>query len=281
MTETDQRKAGIVGVFDRSAESYDQVGVDFFTPIGRRLAEHAAVRPGERLLDLGCGRGAALLPAARAVGPTGTATGIDLAPTMVRLTGAAAAAQGLSWVDVRVGDAEAPDLPDASVDLVLASLVIFMLPDPVRALASYMRLLRPGGRLAFSTFSTYDERYETALKVLRGYLPEDTPAPRIPEDSPFRDAESIGALLAGAGFTDVLHTEATFHSRFRDFAHWTDWTWSHGGRATLEKIPEQRLPEALAATEAALADGYQAGGGFTITTGVRFTRARLVSGAGH
>ncbi len=79
----EQMKAGVAGVFDRAAATYDQVGVDFFRPIGRFLVSRTAPRPGERILDLGCGRGASALPAAEAVGPTGAVLATDLAPTMV------------------------------------------------------------------------------------------------------------------------------------------------------------------------------------------------------
>ena len=55
-------------VYDDVADVYDTTGVEFFTPLGRRLVEQAGMREGERVLDIGCGRGAVLLPAAEAVG---------------------------------------------------------------------------------------------------------------------------------------------------------------------------------------------------------------------
>ncbi len=72
----DQRSA-VVGVFDRAAATYDRVGVDLFGPIAERLVEELDPRPGKRLLDVGCGRGAVLLRAAARVGPSGTLDGVD------------------------------------------------------------------------------------------------------------------------------------------------------------------------------------------------------------
>src|SRR5687768_2643315 len=120
--------AGIAGVFDRAADSYDAVGVPWFGPIAAGLAEELDVRPGERVLDIGCGRGAALVPLARSTGATGSALGIDLAPRMVERTAEDVA--DLPWVEVRVGDASAPDLPTSSYDVVSSCLVLFFLPDP-------------------------------------------------------------------------------------------------------------------------------------------------------
>jgi ubiquinone/menaquinone biosynthesis C-methylase UbiE len=75
----DQRER-IAAMFDQVADSYDQVGVELFQPIADRLVHILAPRPGERALDLGCGRGAALLRLAAGVGPTGRALGMDLVP---------------------------------------------------------------------------------------------------------------------------------------------------------------------------------------------------------
>jgi len=85
--------------FDRAAETYDRVGVDLFQPIAARLLEGLEPKVGERVLDIGCGRGAVLVPLAAAVGRTGRATGLDLAPQMVAAAADEAARAGLD-VDV-------------------------------------------------------------------------------------------------------------------------------------------------------------------------------------
>ena len=91
----DQRER-VAAVFDRAAETYDRVGVDLFQPIAARLVEESGPKVGERVIDIGCGRGAALLPLAAAVGPTGRAIGLDLAPQMVAATASEAAQAGLA-----------------------------------------------------------------------------------------------------------------------------------------------------------------------------------------
>src|SRR4051794_13463209 len=148
---------GIAGVFDRAADTYDDVGVPWFRPIAAGLVDELAVAPGERVLDVGCGRGAALAPLARATGPGGDALGIDPAPRMVELTARALA--GLPQVQVRVGDARAPALPPSSFDVVASCLVLFFLPDPASALAAWRRLLVQEGRIGVTTFGAQDERW--------------------------------------------------------------------------------------------------------------------------
>ncbi|WP_422774897.1 class I SAM-dependent methyltransferase [Plantactinospora sp. WMMC1484] len=237
--------------------------------MARELVRRAHLRPGERVLDVGCGRGAVLLPAAHAVGPTGGVVGIDLAPTMVELARADVAAAGLTQVRVEVADAEAPPLPAADFDAVLAGLVVFMLPAPLDALHAYRRLLRPGGRLGFTTFAAHDPRFNEALRALAQHLPEEhRRPPTADQERLFGSAESVAALLDAAGFEQVTVDEVPFESRFRDVDHWTAWAWSHGARALLERVPADRLPAALADASRVLAP---TGGDLVLTTTVRFT----------
>ncbi|GAA3351713.1 hypothetical protein GCM10020358_82470 [Amorphoplanes nipponensis] len=253
---------GVVGTFDQAAASYDSVGVDFFTPMGSELVRRAAVRPGEHVLDVGCGRGAVLLSAAAAAGPTGRVVGIDLAPAMVELTRAATAS--LPGVSVRVGDAGAPDFPPGSFDVVTAGLVLFFLPDLPAALAAYRRLLRPGGRLAFSSFVAFDPRYERAMKALAAHTgtPRRDPAPGV-----FGSEESLRAALGA--FSAVRVTEFTQVSRFADVGHWLTWVASHGGRAVVAKVPPDRLAAATADAAAELAAARADDGAIHLTTTIR------------
>lgn len=266
-------KRGIAAVFDRGAETYDQVGVDFFTPAARDLVARAGLRAGERVLDLGTGRGAVLFAAAEAVGPSGRAVGIDVAGRMAELTQAEAAARGFGNVTVAQGDAERPDFPDASFDAVLAGLVIFFLPDPDAALTRYAALLAPGGRLAFTTFGKSDDHHDAAMKAIGSFVPDTSPERRM-RQGPFANRESIAEILARHGFSEPSIDEVTYESRFADPDHFMSWLWSHGGRYTLERVPADRLDEATAAAKAAFEPARTPSGDYAIQTGIRFTIAR-------
>lgn len=73
----------MAALFGSVAGTYDAVGVDLFQPVAAGLVDALDPRPGERALDVGCGRGAVLLRLGRAVGAGGSVTGIDLSPRMV------------------------------------------------------------------------------------------------------------------------------------------------------------------------------------------------------
>ena len=229
--------SGIAGVFDRAADTYDAVGVPWFAPIAAGLVEELAVRPGERVLDVGCGRGAALVPLAHATGAGGHALGLDLAPRMVERTAADVA--DLPWVQVRVGDATAPDVPPASYDVVSCCLVLFFLPDPAAAVRAQAAALVPGGRLGVTTFGRQDERWKQVDAVFAPYLPPGMRDARTSgRQGPFASDEGMEELLRQAGLTAVRTAHREVTARFANPQQWLDFSWSHGQRAMWEAVPE-------------------------------------------
>ncbi len=110
--------------------------------------ELAAPRPGERLVDLGCGRGGDLLRAAALVGPEGRATGVDATPRMV--AAARERTAGLANASVVQGDLAAVPLPDGCAEVVVSNCAINHAPDKAAVYREVARLLAPGGRLVVS-----------------------------------------------------------------------------------------------------------------------------------
>lgn len=102
---------------------------------------------GEVVLDIGSGAGTDLLLAARHVGPTGRAIGVDMTVEMIERALEAAGRLGLAHVEVRRGDAESLPVEDASVDVVISNGVLNLVPDKLAAFREIARVLRPGGRL--------------------------------------------------------------------------------------------------------------------------------------
>ena len=118
----------------------------------RMTVDNALIKPGESVLDIGCGTGeVALLAKVRA--KAGKVFGIDPAPEMIAVAQNKAARKKLD-VDFRVGVIEALPFPDASIDVVTSSLMMHHLPDDLKArgLAEIYRVLKPGGRLLIADF---------------------------------------------------------------------------------------------------------------------------------
>ena len=240
----------VAQVFDMLASTYDQTGVAFFTPVGRKLVELLAARPGERCLDVGCGRGAVTLPLAAAVGPEGSVNGIDLSAGMLQEARALATEAGLANVSLDVGDAgDLSSLP-ADFDVVASSLVIFFLPEPAAALRTWVQRLRPGGRIGLVTFGVEDGASKALIDLLDPYVPPAYRDPKtVAEDSPFTSDSGMELLLTDAGARDVSTTVVPTTIEFDDVEHWQRFSLSTGQRAMWMRMPEEDKPRIMAQAE--------------------------------
>jgi SAM-dependent methyltransferase len=237
--------------FQEAAPGYDTAGVAFFAPVAARLVELAALPPGARVLDAGCGAGAVLLPAAVAVGPAGHVTGIDLAEGMLSRTAAEARRQGLSWVTVQHADAGAPPLPAGTFDAVLASNVLGFLPEPARAARNYLDLLADGGIFAFTWNIAEDPRWLAVFDAAEAYLPDPAAGfSAFLHRWPFESVPAMETMLADSGYAGVSTVVEQVPLRYREPEQWWTSSWNQAPRMIWQHIPEADRP---AARHAALA----------------------------
>ena len=138
---------------DEDAERYDQVsaGVDehshLLRPVVQRMIAFAALEPGERLLDVGCGTGVIANQAARRIGPKGRVVGLDISEGMLARAKAEAIRRGVqAWVRYQVGDAETLPFVDGSFDCAMCLFTFMHLSRPQHAINDLYRVLSPGGR---------------------------------------------------------------------------------------------------------------------------------------
>ena len=174
-------------------------------PIGRALLDHAGLKPGDRVADIGCGAGANTLDIARAVGPGGFVTGIDIAPMLIDKARERLAGSGLDHVDVQLADAERATPPGAPCDRLFSRFGVMFFDDSLAAFANLRRWLKPGGRLAFSCWAAPERN--PWITLVGGVIARHGPVPQRGPDAPgpFRlaDAEATRALLEEAGFDDI------------------------------------------------------------------------------
>lgn len=154
----------------------------------------ADLHPGEVVLDLGSGAGGDVLLSAKRVAPGGRAIGLDMTEEMVTLARRNATDAGVQNVEFLRGYLEDVPLPDASVDVVISNCVINLAADKHIVLAEAARVLRPGGRLAFSDIiadDTMDEATNADMAAWTGCI------------AGALTATEFSSELAKAGFTDI------------------------------------------------------------------------------
>lgn len=198
----------VADVWDRQAESMD-ASMGRHGPAARRAL---AARPGERVLDLGCGPGLSAVALGSEVGPEGWVAAVDVVAEMADAARRRMTAAGTAGVAV-AADAGTADLVAVAgrgepFDAAHSRFGLMFFPEPQRAFANIYRALRPGGRLAASVWQHLDRNpwmkltTATATQIL-GIERPPLPAPGSPGPFSLADPDATRALPREAGFGDV------------------------------------------------------------------------------
>ena len=172
-------------------------GADLGLGCGNPLA-HAALKPGETVLDLGSGGGIDCFLAAREVGPTGHVIGVDMTPAMIERARGNLAKVAAANVDFRLGEIEHLPVADASVDAIISNCVVNLSPDKPQVFRDALRVLKPGGRLVVSDLVLTRELGEELRRNVDLYVGCVAGASR---------KEEYLQLMRDAGFEDVTILE--------------------------------------------------------------------------
>jgi ubiquinone/menaquinone biosynthesis C-methylase UbiE len=188
--------------WDRAAAVYERYWQRQLAPAQDRLLALAALRPGERVVDVACGTGLVTVRAAEAVGPSGLVVGTDIAGQMVARTQAAADARGLHHVRTARLDAEdLRGLPEASFDAALCALGLMYVPDPARALAEMARLLTSGGR---AVVAVWGRRERCGWAPLFEIVDARVRSEVCPLFFGLGAPDALAGALRAAGYTNVV-----------------------------------------------------------------------------
>lgn len=221
--------------YDAAADNYDAPPLGFWERHGAATVERLALAPGMRVLDLCCGSGASALPAARAVGAGGEVVGVDLAERMLDLARTKASDAGLSNVTfVRADALEFSD--DAGFDAVVCAFGVFHMPDMTAAMRHFWSLVRPGGRLAITTWAEsclepgatafWEAIHEVRPDLYKSFNPWDRIA-RI---------EAVIELYEGAGIPAPRAERVTDAQPLSQPTDWWTIVMGSGFRGTMEAL---------------------------------------------
>lgn len=177
----------------------------FFVPsIGAPLATDliglAALRPGERVLDVACGTGVVARLASQQVGSNGSVTGLDVNPGMLAVA-RTATPPGMS-IEWHEADAKAMPFPNASFDIVLCQMGLQFMADKPAALGEMRRVLLPGGRLICNVPGPTPQLFTILAEALARHVGGEA-AGFVNHVFSFHDTEEIQSIVRDAGFHDI------------------------------------------------------------------------------
>ncbi len=170
------------------------------TPAAARLVKHANVRAGQEVLDVGCGTGVVAITAARL---GAKARGVDLTPELLERARENARIAGLA-IDFSEGDVEALSFEDATFDVVLSQFGHMFAPRPDVAVTEMLRVLKPGGTIAFATWPP-ELLIGHSFRLVSKYMPP--PPPGVSPPPAWGDVAIVRERL-GSAVRDILFDRA-------------------------------------------------------------------------
>ncbi|MEQ1549044.1 MAG: methyltransferase domain-containing protein [Chakrabartia sp.] len=174
-------------------------------PIGEALLKQADFKPGERVLDIGCGGGGTTIAIAQAVAPLGDVLGIDISPDLMIASTQRANDSGASNIRFICADASTVQLADAPFDRLFSRFGSMFFAEPHNAFANLHSLLRPGARIDLAVWGPPRENLwmMEMMGVVRRYVDIPPAVPRTPGPFAFEDLDYLNEILASGGFSEA------------------------------------------------------------------------------
>lgn len=236
MVSKQETIAKIEKVFNAASDNFDDPALSFWNRFGQQTIDRLSLRPGDRILDVCCGSGASAIPAAIRVGSNGQVLGIDLAESLLELARHKSQQQGLENIEFRYGDFENLGLPSESFDAIVCVFGIFFVPDMIAAIQELWRMVRPGGKLAITSWG--EQVFEPANQIFWSTIETERPdlyRKFTPWDR-INNSASLQALLEAGGATKVKVFEEVDTHKLTSPEDW--WTIVLGGgfRGTIDQL---------------------------------------------
>lgn len=216
----EEARAKSLAIWNEMAQGWDRKSQylwDTSRKVGEWMVDRLSLQPGQTVLELAAGPGMTGFVAAKLIAPEGKLISTDFSPKMLELAKRTAAGSGVTNVEFRHVDAENIDMRDDSVDAVLCRWGYMLMMDPQKALKETRRVLKPGGKLAFSVWGSPQENLWASVPgmVMVSLGKMELPDPNAPGGVfSMGDPARVELMLKEAGFDrwqiDPMRVDWTF-----------------------------------------------------------------------
>lgn len=236
----------------RPPENYERYFVPVIgEPVANDLIRFAALRPGERILDVACGTGVVARLALQKVGSTGTVSGVDVNPGMLEIARSSTPEDmSIEW---RQASAEDMPLPDEAFDVVLCQLGLEFMPDKLAALVEMRRVLVPGGRLVLNVPGPAAKLFTVLADAMKRYISPQA-AGFVHQVFSLHDTTEIQQIMRDAGFRDIA---LQVNEKMLNLPPSKDFLWQYVHSTPLAGMVAQADDETLAALEREVVEAWQ------------------------
>jgi len=245
MNEQKRRENPLIGIWDRASKNFGKVGPKYWSYFGEQLVEQCEIKHGQAILDIGCGIGASLLPAAKKVGERGHTVGIDISSGMVEECIKNGQQENHNNIDVRVMDANKLEFKDNKFDYIINGFGFPYLYYGDKKFTEVRRVLKSNGKFSFVTWAMQEDT-KWITEVVQRHL-NDEKKEHNKDDNKENDQNSIDicspeglrTVLEQADFKEIkISTEEKLFT-YKDKEEWWNEMWANAIRGILEKIQDR------------------------------------------
>ena len=234
-------KQAITSVFDLVAKKYDNPSLRFFPSCADKIVDYAKIKPNQKVLDIATGTGMVAMAAAQRLSNGGRVQAIDLSENMINQAQSNLKDAGLDNVDFHVMDAEALEFESNFFDVITCSYGLFFMPNMSAALKSWLRVLKPGGKLIFTSFAP--SAFQPLTEKLMATLAEYDIVPPTPRWLQLAEEDLCKQILIDNGFEEPQVTQAQLGYHLDEFHQWWEVIQSAGYRGLYEMLQQEHRAE--------------------------------------
>jgi len=236
--QEEQHKQRVTSVFETIAPGYDHPALRFFAFAADRIVAELKPKPGQKVLDVATGTGAVATGCAQAIAPGGRVLAIDLSEAMLEKARQKAIHLGLTNIEFFNMDADRLDFEDDYFDHTICSFGLFFIPDMLKALQQWKRVVKPGGSVLFTSFSekAFSPMSEMFVDLLKsfGAQPNDPPV----SSRRLVDVQVCRKLLMDSGMESIKVDKYQLGYHLESVEDWWSVVWNSGMRGLVQLVPE-------------------------------------------